>query len=255
MTRANQISGRAYLNNGRAIGGSAIPDSVDYRWTFEENSSPFVDEIGGVNATNNGTTQVTGSEYVNNAARKGDSGNNAYINYGTIGSLGSACGNNELTLAFTLDSLPSNDTIWGVRQSDGQAVNVGIGTHLGVPNQSSGNVYWDIRDTDGNNEVKEASVSVDDGNRHTIVCRKSSGANVSNFEIIVDGDLNTTNSNDRSQGASDSKLNDLSEDVFSHGANYGGITDANDSIFDDIQIDIGTEWTDQQVTDYDAKYR
>lgn len=28
MTRANQISGRAYLTNGRAIGGSAIPDSV-----------------------------------------------------------------------------------------------------------------------------------------------------------------------------------------------------------------------------------
>lgn len=27
MTRANQISGRAYLTNGRAIGGSAIPDS------------------------------------------------------------------------------------------------------------------------------------------------------------------------------------------------------------------------------------
>jgi len=38
MTRANQISGRAYLTNGRAIGGSAIPDSVVSRGADDSTS-------------------------------------------------------------------------------------------------------------------------------------------------------------------------------------------------------------------------
>lgn len=45
MTRANQISGRAYLTNGRAIGGSAIPDSVVSR-PIDTGSSSITAEEG-----------------------------------------------------------------------------------------------------------------------------------------------------------------------------------------------------------------
>lgn len=48
MTRANQISERAYLTNGRAIGGSAIPDYVINHWPANEGSgSTLLDKLGG----------------------------------------------------------------------------------------------------------------------------------------------------------------------------------------------------------------
>jgi len=49
MTRANQISGRAYLTNGRAIGGSAIPDSVDSHiraQDYDDANNKYVAQIG-----------------------------------------------------------------------------------------------------------------------------------------------------------------------------------------------------------------
>jgi len=56
MTRANQISERAYLTNGRAIGGSAIPDSelpqTQHRWPLKTGSgTTWADTVGSEDAT------------------------------------------------------------------------------------------------------------------------------------------------------------------------------------------------------------
>lgn len=247
----------SFLNSAGLF--NVIPDTLDYRWTLDEQTGPFVDDIGNVQATNNGTIRVTGSQYVNGAARQGDAANSAFIDYGTLGSLGSACGANELTVALTIDhagSLPDSAVLFGVLQSDGQSFAIGIGESIAQSTQTNGEPLWDIRDTNGNNETKQADVTINDSNRHTIVCRKSSGADVSNYSIEVDGDENTPNTDNTSQGASDSNLNDLNQPVYSHAGNdNGSVIEPSDTIVDDIQIDIGTRWTDQQVVDYDNNYR
>jgi len=65
MTRANQISGRAYLTNGRAIGGSAIPDSVLSLLDFENsnNDTSVAKDIQGSNDGN-----INGASYNSDAA-------------------------------------------------------------------------------------------------------------------------------------------------------------------------------------------
>lgn len=64
MTRANQISGRAYLTNGRAIGGSAIPDSVVQQFDAREESTGSIttatDQLGLADLTGNAKVLTSG---------------------------------------------------------------------------------------------------------------------------------------------------------------------------------------------------
>jgi hypothetical protein len=236
--------------------GPDIPDTVDYRWTLDEPSSTFVDNIGGIEATNNGTTRVTGTRFVNGAARQGDAANNAFIEYSSLDPLGSSLPD-KLTIALTIERTTTDDGIVlvGTRDSTGVGFSIGIGSIIGS-GTTSNQPTFDIRDTNGDNETISSEKSVNSTDRYTIVARKSSGVDQSNLDVRVNADLQAGITSEISQGASSGNFSDFGSNVYSHaGNNNGSIVRESNDIIDDFTVDIGARWTDQQVTDYDNNYR
>jgi len=236
---------------------NAIPDSVgnpDYRWIYDENSGPFVDEVGGVQATNNGTTQVTNTKYVGDAARKGD-GSDAYIDLGTLNTFGSNIPS-PLTVAMVFDDYTqSSASMFSVAQSDNQSFVIGFQT--GITNNSD-EINFGITDTNSNDAMVTTDFSSgnhpNDGNLHTIVCRKSSGVAASDLDIVIDADTSTPTTNTATQSPNSNDFNDFSDSILTHILNdnrFGsGFRDATSGVLNDIHIDIGNRWTDTQVNTY-----
>lgn len=81
MTRANQISGRAYLTNGRAIGGSAIPDSGVSRWEYEQD---VTDSWNGNDWADNTSAAFTTNAQVGTYAKLFDETQDDYLELGDI---------------------------------------------------------------------------------------------------------------------------------------------------------------------------
>jgi len=86
------------------IRDSEANQKLTHRWYLSEDNDPFVDQIGSTNGTNNGTTQVTGSQYVDGAAREGDGTDDSITTPSTIPDVAS-----DFAIAVTLNNFTSSN--------------------------------------------------------------------------------------------------------------------------------------------------
>jgi len=161
--------------------GGDIPDSeanqkLIHRWYLSEDTDPFVDQIGSSNGTNNGTTQVTGQQYIDGAAREGD-GVGDFVDVGTLADFGSNM-DTDFAIGLSIDNHTGGNS-----QLLGALSNMGLAPRVSQP--SDGFVRFFINDLDSSTLRVEtdASAGVDDGNEHRIVFNKIAN---SDAEIWVD---------------------------------------------------------------------
>jgi len=226
---------------------ASIPATVDFRWTFA-GSTPFVDTISGVTATNNGTVEVSG-DFVGGTARESNTSNNGFVNLTSLTDFGSAI-NGEMSIAMTIQTTDDSIGLFGISRDVDQEYSLGIGPNFSESGNASasGELEWHIRDDNKNNETVRTDVTVNDGNERRVVLRKEAGTDASVMEINVDGDPNTSNTISFSQGAG--SFRDFNIGLFSHALNENGSpTDRGNQTIDDLIIDEGTYWTAQQVQD------
>lgn len=177
--------GEVRAGDGRVFfSGNAIPDSeadskLAHRWYFGE-TDPFVDQIGSDDATNNGTTEVTGS-WVDGAAREGD-GSDDYVDHTTLGSFGSDMDNSDgFALALSVETSKADGSLFGTYNDDSA-------TALEASwRDTTGSVFY-IRDEDINTGEFEWPDYEDfeDGSPHRIVYNIPDLSDVSTWEIWAD---------------------------------------------------------------------
>jgi hypothetical protein len=205
-----------------------IPDSeanqkLIHRWYLSEDTDPFADSIGSSDGTNNGTAQVTGSQYVGGAAREGD-GSSDYVNVGKLGTFGSSM-DTDFAIAMTIDGHNGGNSI-----AIGANSNLSLGPRISQPND--GFIRFFISDTNSSTTRVEtdSSAGVDDGNRHRIVWNKIAN---NDAEIWVDGS-EVAASVTTDQGFS--SVADFNDDIFLFAQNEGGVNLPYQGIQDDVCI-------------------
>jgi len=158
-----------------------IPDSeanqkLIHRWHLSEDTDPFVDQIGSSDGTNSGTTQVSGSQYIDGSARE-STGTDEFIDVGTLGNFGSNM-DTDFAIALSIDNHTGGNS-----QLLGAISNMSLGPRVSQP--SDGFLRFFINDLDSSTLRIEtdASAGVDDGNEHRIVFNKIAN---NDAEIWVD---------------------------------------------------------------------
>lgn len=232
------VDGSAVFN---AIPESEADSKLVHRWYLSEDSHPFVDQIGSADGTNNGTTQVTGSQYVDDAARSGD-GTDDSIATTALGSYGSGMAN-DFAIAFTVDGYSGStySSAAGVRTADNTRLQPGLSRN------TAGDIEFYIVDSDGNTlRVYTSSGYVDDGNRHRVVLNKTSNG-ASGLDIWTDQtQRSTTTATDQAFSAP----TDFDRDFTLFAANdQGSITNNSDTILDDFCM-FGGSLTQSEIESY-----
>lgn len=233
------------------LGAAAIPDSeadqkLIHRWYLSEDADPFVDQIGSADGTNNGTTQVTGSQYVDDAARDGDG--SSHITTSTLGNFGSGL-DTDFAIALTLNTTDNDVTLLGERESSSYC-HLSIGKPQGgaitggVPN---GQPVLGLRDDNGNNLISYADTAINDGSLSRLVANKVANTGSGAIEFWFDGteqpvvnnsDQNPTSFSDFAYALTQFALND-----------QGTVTAQANAVLDDICI-FGSSLTQSEIQSY-----
>lgn len=170
------------LGSGVAIPDSEADQKLVHRWYYGLDG-PFVDQIGSNDATNNGTTEVTG-DWVDGAAREGD-GNDDYVDHTTLGSFGSDISDSDgFAIAVSYkgtEALAGGPFIMGT-------VNDGDNTHFQIPDDQNGDAALYVQDEDGNDARIEWADhgNFEDDNPHRLVYNIPSSDDASTWEIWAD---------------------------------------------------------------------
>lgn len=174
-------------NGERVFGGPAIPDSeanqkLRNRWLYGQNE-PFADQIGSADATNNGTTEISG-DWVDGAARDGD-GVGDWVGHTTLGSFGSSM---DTGFAVGLSFAGTEGLSGGAGNSLLGTFNDGSNTAIQIPDAGNNNRFILIRDDSGNDArvLWSNASNFEDGEPHRIIVNIPDTTNASTYELWVD---------------------------------------------------------------------
>jgi len=235
--------------------GPDIPDSeadqkLIHRYYLGANE-PFIDQIGDADATNNGTTEVSG-DWVAGTAHEGN-GTDAYIDLTTLGDFGGVTipSNDGFSIAFSFKgteglSAGNGDVTIGSTDND-------TDQYIQLPsgNRSTGEVS--VRDDTGSqSDLSWSNASnYEDDNQHRIVYNIPDIGNVSTWEIYADQTSESV-AVDRDETA-DSWSNFVTA-ILALARNARGTPDSyTNAIIDDICI-FGAALTDSEAKSYDPPW-
>ena len=229
-----------------SVGIDAIPDSeadqkLVHRWLLSEDSDPFEDSESDADATNNGTTQVTG-DYAGGAAREGD-GTDDHTNAGELSNFfTSGVVDEDHAVAFTLETTDTGRPA-GARESG-----TNIHWEIRVGETSSGSVSLRLIDDNINTNEVESTANVTDGEKYRVVLNVI-GNNVSDWEVYVN---QTEGSNVASDDGADlSDVASITEDFIKFATNNrGSASDHINIVIDDFCL-FDDSLTSSEAQSYD----
>jgi len=166
MTRANQISGRAYLTNGRAIGGSAIPDSLVSLYEFEDDS----DKTAALDSAGDNKASISGATYDPDSAvgslalnfDEGDFVSNSAVDLSAQGDTGGI----EISAWLKASETPSS-TVYAFGWATG--LNYGVWCRIDGSNGNITAITWD--DTSGSTTtILDSGVALSTTTYQHVIC-------------------------------------------------------------------------------------
>jgi hypothetical protein len=217
---------------------SESDQKISHRYFF---SSDLSDQVGSSNATDSGTSVVSGN-FVDGAARQGD-GSSAFVSLGTLSSWVSDI-NDGGAIAFGTDiaSMSSGDAFLGVDVS---------GEKLILIYDGGGEIRLDIGTPAKFGRAVSSGAGLNDGQTHRVAINvdpQNSGGTI-DVDFFVDGA--SVSIGDRFSGVDDLSGN---AQIITHAIEQGGSQSANSTaIIDDVCL-FDQKLTQAEASSYNSPY-
>ena len=163
-----------------------IPDSAIHQLKLDEDSSTFADSIGSEDATNQGTSRVTG-DYLGGAARSGD-GSDQYIEWTSLGDFGSNM-DSDFAVLFTVETTDDEAVLFGTRNDNN---NTRFNVSVGRFDSGSGQLEVMIQDEGTETLTVYTNNIFNDGDRYRVCVNKTANS-ASGIEIWVNASEESVN--------------------------------------------------------------
>ena len=220
---------------------TAIPDSVEHRWSLSEGGgTTAADSVGSNDMSISGATWISG-DYVDGYALDPDGSDD----YGLVSTFYDSNNVVDHGLAFTIDGLTQDATnIMGTR-SDGFVL---LYDGANEPNAAPSLRFRDDTGTDV--YFVQPAVDLNDGNKHRIIFNIPS-ADANDAEIYVDG--SSVSVNVEFNGSYSGSVTLDSDTAFFARSTDGSIFNYIGTILDDIQFNTDQYSASEAQDDYDGQ--
>lgn len=207
---------------------------LEHRYLLDSIGDGTIDDsIGSADGTNSGVASVSGL-WANSNAGVWD-GSSSYINIGTLGDYGSKIPDGAI--AFSIEYKSSSDS-----HILGTDVGQNLQLAVGHDTASTGQIYLDLKDAEGNRNKLHSSETVDDGSKYRVVVNFP-GQDATNHEFWFNQTQGTTSVNTNQPV----DMSDFAKNIHLFAKNGG--PNSTDHIIDDICL-FNQSLTQSEIESY-----